>query len=168
MYENHLFSCVFRKRRNTPLKHPFPSKVSATPTRHTKEAYKGPYKEATPYSHNPASLLSLIFPLFTLPLNSRTRADRCVRPCWECLRGLSTVSDLEEGVSPKAGEKTHSNEPFAQSHSKQQTHLYGQCVRQMLQELRQNSRFVAKNLIQGGSLRLGKHRAHDLRVCLLR
>ena len=46
----------------------------------------------------------------------------------------------------------HSNEAFAQSHSKQQTDLYGQCVRQMLQELRQNSRFVAKNLIQGGSL----------------
>ena len=47
---------------------------------------------------------------------------------------------------PKLVRKIHSNEPFAQSHSKQQTNLYGQCVRQMLQELRQNSRFVAKKL----------------------
>ena len=39
-----------------------------------------------------------------------------------------------------------SNEPFAQSRSKQQTNLYGQCVRQMLQEFRQDSRFVAKKL----------------------
>ena len=105
VYETHLFLVFSEKKRNTPLKHPFPSKASATPTRHTKETYKGPYNEVTSYSHNPTSLLSLIFPLFTLPPNSRTRVDRRARPCWECFWGLSTVCDLEEGVSPIAGEK---------------------------------------------------------------
>ena len=100
VYETHMFLAFSQKEEARPSKHPFPSKVSATLTRHTKEAYKGPYKEATPYSHNPTSQLSLIFPLFTLPLNSRTRADQRAHPCWEWFRGLSTVCGLEEGVSP--------------------------------------------------------------------
>ena len=143
VYETHLFSCVFRKRGNTPLKHPFPSKVAATPTRHTKEAYKGPCKGNSILPQPHKSAVSDL-PLFTLPLNSRTRAEGRARPCWECFRGLSTVCDLEEGVSPIAGKKIHSNEPFSQNQSKQQANLYGQCVRQMLQKLRQDSRFVAK------------------------
>ena len=136
-----VFLVFSEKTKHTPQT-PLSIQGQRHPTRHTKEAYKGPYKEATPYSHNPGSLLSLIFPLFTLPLNSRMRADRCARPCWECLRGLSTVSNLEECVSLKAGEKKPtpmSPLPKATASNKQISmgNVLAKC---------QNSRFVAKRL----------------------
>ena len=116
VYGSHLFSCVFKKEETHPSNTPFHPR-SAPPLHGLQRKHaRGHTRRQPQSSHNPTSLLSLIFPLFALPLNSRTIA----------------------------GDRNRSSEPFAQSHSKPQTNLHGQCVRPMLQELRQNSRFVAR------------------------
>ena len=132
---------IMCERRNTPLKHPIPSKPNATCRQHTKGTYKGHTRRQPHTPTAPRACFCLTSHWFTC----RSAPERALTGARARVGNASRACQPSAIWRKASGEKiSHSNEPFAQSDSKQQTNLDGQCVRQMLQNLRQNFRFANK------------------------